>query len=366
MKISPSRLTQARALHHRAAVVDTHVDTTQRLADEAWNFTSRHSEGHVDLPRMKDGGIDAMFFAVFAAGPLAKGDGIRAAREQIRHIQTLATQFPDDVVFAVTADDVREAKAQGKVAIILAIEGGYLIEDSLDILNEYRSAGAAYMTLTHAFHTTWADSAGVHQDLKPLHNGLTTFGREVVKEMNRIGMMVDISHVSDKTFWDVLDVTTSPPIATHCSCRAVSPHRRNLTDEMMKAIADRDGVVQINFAAGFIDPNYPPINPDRVKAFFQQGCPANVRLTDHITPLSILVDHFDHALTLIGPDHVGIGTDFDGIPALPDDMHDCSYLPNLTALLLDRGYDEEALAKVLGSNALRVMDACQSIATKCD
>ncbi len=360
MKISKSRLNQARELHRRAIVIDTHVDTTQRLTDESWKFTERHDGGHVDIPRMKDGLIDAMFFAVYAAGPVVKGEGIRAARAQIKRIQTMASQYPDDVVVALTAEEVRQAKADGKVAVILAIEGGYLIEDSLDILNEYRAAGAAYMTLTHSFHTTWADSAGVHEDLDPLHNGLTTFGREVVTQMNRIGMMVDISHVSDKTFWDVLDVTTAPPIATHSSCRAISPHRRNLTDEMMKAIAARDGVVQINFAAGFIDPNYPSIDPAMVKAFFQQGCPPNVHFTDYVTPLSILVDHFDHALKLIGADHVGIGTDFDGIPALPDDMHDCSYLPNLTALLLDRGYSEEDLIKVLGQNALRVMDACQA------
>ncbi len=363
MKISESRLDQARELHRRAIVIDTHVDTTQRLADDGWDFTSRHDGGHVDLPRMKEGLMDAMFFAVYAAGPVVKGEGIRAAREQIKNIQAMATKYPDDVVVAITADDVRQAKADGKIAVIIAIEGGYLIEDSLDILNEYRAAGAAYMTLTHSFHTTWADSAGVHTDLEPRHNGLTNFGREVVAEMNRIGMMVDISHVSDKTFWDVLDITNAPPIATHSSCRAVSPHRRNLTDEMMKAIADRDGVVQINFAAGFIDPDYPPIDPAKVKAFFEQGCPAGVQLSDHVTPLSILVDHFDHALKFIGADHVGIGTDFDGIPALPDDMHDCSYLPNLTALLLDKGYSEDELEKVLGNNALRVMDACQSAAT---
>jgi len=362
MKISENRLEQARELHGHAIVIDTHVDTTQRLAVDGWDFTSRHENGHVDLPRMKEGQIDAMFFAVYAAGPVAKGEGIRAARAQIKRVLAMATKYPDDVVVAVTADDVRKAKASGKVAVILAIEGGYLIEDSLDILDEYRAAGAAYMTLTHSFHTTWADSAGVQEDLEPKHNGLSTFGRSVVARMNRIGMMVDISHVSDKTFWDVLEVTTSPPIATHSSCRAVSPHRRNLTDEMMLAIARRGGVVQINFAAGFIDPNYPPIDPGRIKAFFDRGCPVNEKLSDYITPLSILVDHFDHALKLIGADHVGIGTDFDGIPALPDDMHDCSYLPNLTALLLDRGYSEEDLTKVLGGNALRVMNACQTAA----
>ena len=183
----------------------------------------------------------------------------------------------------------------------------------------------------------------------------------MVRELNRLGMMVDISLASDDTFWDVLKVSTAPIIATHSSCRSVSPHRRNLSDDMIRAVADCDGVVQINFAAAFIDANHPPIDRDAILRWIADGGVTKKPLTDHVTPLSVLVDHFDRALQLVGPDHVGIGTDFDGVPSLPADMMDCSMLPNLTAALMQRGYSDGDLSKVLGENVLRVMDACAQI-----
>ena len=176
--------------------------------------------------------------------------------------------------------------------------------------------------------------------------------------------MVDVTHVSDATFWDVVETSAAPIVATHSSCRAVSPHRRNLTDEMMQAIAASGGVVQINFVAAFVDPNFPPIDPAAYKRWIADGCVARAPLTDHVTPLDRLVDHFDHALQRIGPKHVGIGSDFDGTPAVPEDMEDCSKLPNLTAALLRRGYSEADLTGLLGDNVLRVMDACKTVAAK--
>ncbi len=241
----------------------------------------------------------------------------------------------------------------------LAVEGGYLIEDSMDCLHECGSLGAIYMTLTHGFHTSWADSSGIHLPLEPSHGGLTEFGREVVREMNRIGMMVDVSHVSDAAFWHVLETSETPVIASHSSCRAVAPHPRNLSDEMMRAIAEAGGVIQINFAASFLDADFPDLEPDAIEAFFAAGCRADEPLTDYVTPFSKLVDHFDHALQIVGPNHVGIGSDFDGVPALPDGMGDCARLPHLTAALLQRGYDEQDLTKMLGESVLRVMDACR-------
>lgn len=360
--IDPANLKKAQEMHQRCLVVDTHCDTTQRLLHPEWDFTKRDAYGHLDIPRMIEGGVDALFLAVYAPKPVEAGDGIAAARKQIACIQNTATKYHDHLAIARTANDIRNARSDKKIAILIAIEGGYLIEDSLDILREYRNAGATYLTLTHSFHTTWADSAGVHEDLEPLHGGLTDFGKDVIRELNRIGMMVDVSHVSDKTFWDVVETTRAPIIATHSSCRAISPHRRNLSDKMITAVAESGGVVQINFAAGFIDSDAPPIDSATIKQWIKDGGVARKPLTDHVTPLNILVDHFDHALKLVGPEHVGIGTDFDGVPALPEDMEDCSRLPNLTACLLERGYKEADLEKILGENVLRVMDGCDQMA----
>ncbi len=355
------QLENARKLHAKKIVVDTHCDTTQHLLNTDWDITARHDEGHVDIPRMREGGIDAMFFAVYAPRPSEPGEGIAAARHQISAIQSMAARHSDQIILAKTAADVRNAKTEGKIAILIAIEGGYLIEDSLDILREFHLAGATYLTLTHSFHTSWADSCGVHTDLSPRHNGLAPFGKQVIRELNRLGMMIDVSHVSDKTFRDVLELSEAPVIATHSSCRAISPHRRNMSDEMIKSLADAGGVLQINFASAFIDPNFPPIDIDALTAWRADKTLPRPAFFAHSTPLEVLVDHFDHALQLVGTDHVGIGTDFDGVPTLPDAMQDCSMLPNLTAALLARGYGEEDLGKMLGENALRVMEAVQTL-----
>lgn len=351
---------RAAQLHRTAIVVDTHCDTTQRLLDPAWDIAKRHEHGHVDIPRLREGGYGAVFFAVWAPGPVEPGAGVAAARRQVDCIKKAVGDHPGDLALACSAGEIRAAREADKIAVLIAIEGGYLIEDSLDVLREYRALGAAYMTLTHGFHTSWADSSGIHRPIDPRHGGLTDFGRDVVREMNRIGMMVDVSHVSDATFRDVLETAEKPVIATHSCCRALSLHPRNLSDEMMKALAETGGLMQINFAAGFLDPDFPDLDPDDVEAFFAAGCRSDEPLTDYVTPFSLLVDHFDHALQTVGPDHVGIGSDFDGVPALPAGMEDCGKLANLTAALLQRGYDEGDLLKVLGGNVLRVMDACQA------
>jgi len=360
--IEDEYLARAQRLHHTALVVDSHSDTTQRLMQDGWDLTQHHDDGHVDVPRLRAGGFDAIFLAVFTPGPCEPGIGAAAARLQIQRIRQTAEQHPEHLMLACSADDVRQAATEDRIAILIAIEGGYLIEDSLDILREYSDAGATYLTLTHAFHTSWADSSGTHIDLEPKNNGLTAFGRDVVAELNRLGMMVDVSHVSDATFWDALQTSKAPIVATHSSCRAVAPHRRNLSDEMMRAIAGTGGVVQINFSPAFIDPDYPPLDPAAAAQRVTSGCVPKKSLPDHTTPLDVLVDHFDHALQTIGPEHVGIGADFDGIFAVPADMEDCSKLPNLTAALLRRGYTEADLTGMLGENILRVMDACEDVA----
>lgn len=365
MTIEEESLARSRALHRRVVVIDTHMDTTQWMMRPGWDVSRRQKSGHVDLPRLREGGIDCVFFAVFVPGSLPPRAGVDAARRQLAQLHLIVEQHPEHLTLARCAEEVRRAKATGKIAVLPAIEGGYLIEESLDVLREFRRMGAAYMTLTHALHTTWADSSGIHQSLEPLHHGLTAFGREVILEMNRIGMMVDVSHVSDETFRDALETSAAPLLASHSSCRAVSPHRRNLSDEMMRAIAETGGVVQINFNAWFIDKDFPAFDYHEVERHFQSGLDPAARPTcAHITPLSVLVDHFDHALQTIGPDHVGIGSDFDGVSFLPAGMEDCSRLPHLTAALLQRGYNEADLTKVLGGNVLRVMEACAARAAE--
>lgn len=355
-------LVRARQLHERAVVIDTHCDTTQRLMDPDWDFAARHDKGHVDLPRLREGGIGAVFLAVWTPGPVKAGEGAAKAYRQLQRIRETITRHADQVVAARTAEDIRRARHEGKIAVLIAIEGGYLIEDSLDTLRDYHRLGATYLTLTHALHTNWADSSGVHEALPTRHSGLTRFGRDVIHELNRLGMMVDVSHAHDLTIRDVVETSKAPVIASHSSCRAISMHPRNLSDEMMQAIAATGGVVQINFCAGFLDPDFPRPDPKEAAAFMASGCQADKPVTDHVTPLKVLVDHFDHALHLIGPDHVGIGSDFDGVAALPAGMEDCSRLTRLTAALLQRGYGEAELTKVLGGNVLRVMDACHNVA----
>lgn len=354
-------LARARALHRRAVVIDAHCDTTQRLMRPAWDFARRHDDGHVDLPRLREGGVGAVIFAVFAmpSGDRPGADSA-AARAQLDRLHAVSQEYSAHLGLARTADDVRTLMSQGRVAMLIGIEGGHLIENSLELLREFRERGAVYMTLTHAAHNDWADSAGVHEDVAPRHNGLTRFGKEVIGEMNRLGMMIDVSHVSDRTFWDVLETSTVPVMASHSSCRSVAPHRRNLSDEMIRAVAKRGGTVQINFAAAFVDAAFPQPDPEKARQWMAGGMKAGGKVTDHVTPFERLVEHFDHALRLVGPDHVGIGSDFDGVMALPEGMEHCGRLPHLTAALLQRGYSESDLEGVLGVNVLRVMTACQT------
>jgi len=360
--MTDEHLHRAIALHREAVVIDTHCDTTQRLADPAWSIIRRDRYGHVDLPRLREGGVDALFLAAYAPELEQPGDGISAAIAQIARIHDAAARHADQITLARSAFDVRAAKEAGKVALLVAVEGGHLIENSIDVLRDYHDRGAMYLTLTHSFHTNWADSSGVRDDLAPRHGGLTDFGKEVVRELNRLGMMVDVSHASDATFWDVLETSSAPVIASHSSCRAVAPHRRNLSDEMIRAIAEKDGIVQINFALHFVDRAAPPLSEDAIKRWLGAGGVLREPVTDHVTPLSVLVDHFDHAMQLVGPKHVGIGSDFDGVPALPTGMEHCGKLPHITAALFARGYTETQVRPMLGENVLRVLDACAAAA----
>ena len=367
----------AEALHRAAIVVDGHSDTTPWLQDPDWSFAERHDEGHQDLPRMREGGLDAQFFSIYLGRKEGRGEAVREALERIDAVHELVRRHPDDLGLATTAADVRRLAAEGRIACLMGIEGGHIIEDSLAVLRGFQRLGARYLTLTHSFHTGWADSSGTNETPEPHHGGLTGFGEEVVRELNRLGMLVDVSHVSDDTFRDVLRVTRAPVIASHSSVRAVADHPRNVDDAMLRALAGNGGVLMINFYSGYVDAElvaplralFGELRP-QIDALRARAGEDGVRLRRGYrkllrgvevprTSLSVVLDHFDHALRVAGPDHVGIGADWDGVVSMPRGLGDVSRLPALTRGLLERGHAPEVVEKVLGENVLRVMQAVE-------
>ena len=374
-KADPARVAR---LLDRAIVIDLHDDTTQMILDEGYNLGEKHNFGQVDIPRMKAGHYGGIFFSIWTdTDRYTPVEAIRRTLDQIDAVRRETLRHPNDMQLATTADDIVAARRRGRIASLMGVEGGIAIDSDLAILRTYYQLGARYMTLTHTNHTPWADTSSK----KPEHNGLTDFGREVVREMNRLGMMVDISHVSDKTFADVLAVSSAPVIASHSSCRALADVPRNMTDDMLRAIAAKGGVVHINFYEGFLDKAY----GDRENALkteqeeqdkIESSAPKfgdrrnvgpdvrkiNARRIAKLgrVPLSKLLDHFEHAVKVAGIDHVGIGSDFDGVDdAVPEGMEDASKIPNLVSGLMERGFSDADILKILGGNTLRVMRAVE-------
>lgn len=363
---------QARKVHFSSIVLDTHIDVTPKL-QTTWKFSDEHKEGHIDLPRMKKGGLNGLFFSIYMAGTVTGPKAVNDAVERIAAVHKLAEDMPDQVALCVNADDVRKAHKQGKIAALMGMEGGHMINNSLAVLRMYAELGVRYLTLTHSVNTDWADSSGD----QPKHNGLTDFGKDVVRELNRLGVMVDISHVADKTFWDALEISKAPMIASHSSCRAISGHARNMTDPMIKALAAKGGVIQINYLDQFIDNDlylysqksqslmrelqqkYPGReNADkRREEVAKQFGPAPKASWERI------VDHVDHAVKLVGADHVGLGSDFDG-GSMPQGMEDCTQLPKITEALMRKGYSAADMRKILGENTLRVLTDVQTVSQK--
>ncbi|MEM9174534.1 MAG: dipeptidase [Myxococcota bacterium] len=373
-----------RDLHFDAIVVDGHSDTTPRFADPAWDFADRHddADGDMDLPRIREGGLDVQFWSIYTGRLDAPGDGLRIALERIDAVHEMARRNPDDVVVAHSVAEVRGGVADGKFVSLMGIEGGHIIEQSLPALRLFHRLGVRYLTLTHSFNTRWADSSGTTTIPEPTHGGLTDFGRDVVREMNRLGMLVDISHVSDATFFDAVATSRAPVIASHSSVRAVADHTRNMSDEMLRALAENGGVVMINFYPAYIDEEtaaatsawfaeHGPTLMERRKALADD--PARLAaerrafFEAHPVPvcdLDVLLDHFDHAIEVAGPDHVGVGADWDGVVSMPDGMEDVTRLPNLTAGLLARGHTPETVRKVLGENVLRALEVAERVAAE--
>lgn len=369
---------QALKIHHDSILVDGHNDILSMMTDDNYDLgVSSVGKYHTDLARMKEGGVTAEFFSVYVDRKYAReGGSARRALDMIDYVYRAVERYPNDLMIAYSTADIRRAKQQKKIAALMGIEGGHAIEDSLMALRNFYRLGVRYMTLTHNNTNNWADSCC--DEAK--HNGLSEFGKEVVREMNRIGMLIDVSHISDKTMSDVLDISTAPVIASHSSARALADRTRNIPDELLKRIAKNGGVVMVNFFPVFIDQKAVEAVQERearLKPEFEQlrekykDSPDRFEeerlklLAAHPLPptaLSVLVDHFDHIAKVAGIDHVGIGSDFDGVPSLPIDMEDISKLPNLTYELLRRGYSEKDVRKILGENFLRAFAAAERVA----
>jgi len=369
---------KARKLHFSSIVVDTHDDTTQRFLDGKFDIGARAADGSIDIPRMKEGGLGAIFFSVWIPSKVTGPEAVRRAEQQIDAIHQQLKKHPADMVLATTASEIREAHKNGKIAALIGVEGGHMINSDLATLRKYASEGVRYMTLTHSGNDEWADSSTD----KAAHNGLTDFGKDVVREMNRLGVMVDISHVSDKTFADALAVSKAPMIASHSSCRAICDAPRNMTDEMMKALAAKGGVVQINYHVGFLSQEFrdaekadPKINAGIEQAVLKkcgddEACQLleGDRLTREAVKqgklprvgLEMIIEHIDHAVKVAGAEHVGLGSDFDGAN-MPYGMEDASKLPMITEALLNKDYSESDVRKILGENTLRVMTEVERV-----
>ncbi len=371
---------RALAIHRKAIVVDTHNDILSMMTDDNYDLgVSSVGKYHTDLARMKQGGLTAEFFSVYVDAKYAtNGGAARRALDMIDYVYRAVEKHPYELMMAYSTVDIRRAKRQGRIAALMGIEGGHAIEDSLMALRDFYRLGIRYMTLTHNNTNNWADSCCDQSR----HNGLSEFGKEVVREMNRIGMLVDVSHVSDKTMSDVLDISTAPVIASHSSARALGDRPRNIPDELLRRFAHNRGVVMINFYPGFIDKNVieasrareARLKPqlDALKEQYKDDLKKleeeqrKLRATQPLpsTPLSVLLDHFDHIAKVAGVDNVGIGSDFDGVSSLPVGMEDIAQLPNLTYELLKRGYSERDVRKILGENFLRAFAEAETVAQK--
>ena len=365
---------RARKLHFSSIVVDTHDDTTQRLLDDKFDLGVRHADGSIDIPRMREGNLSAIFFSIWIPSKITGPEAVHKALDQISAVREQARKHPKDIALATTAEEIRRARREGKIAALMGVEGGHMINSDLAVLRRFASLGVRYMTLTHSGNDEWADSSTD----KAVHNGLTDFGKDVVREMNRLGVIVDISHVSDKTFYDALEVSKAPLFASHSSSRAICDAPRNMTDQMMKDLAAKGGVVQINYHVGFLSQEFrdaekkdPTIN-EEIALQVRQRCGADGNEAcqllegDKITrefvaqgklprvDYSKIIQHIDHAVKVAGIDHVGLGSDFDGAN-MPYGMEDATMLPKITDALLKKGYSESDVRKILGENTLRVM-----------
>jgi len=377
---------RAQKLHDSALVVDTHADTPQRFLDEGFDIGSTDPKdvGHISLDKARRGNLGAEFFSIWVEPETNQGHFARHTFDLIDSVYEQAARHPDRMMMCFSPNDIDRAHKEHKLAALMGIEGGHSIENDIHLLRDYYRLGVRYMTLSWSNTNEWADSSGDIDDAKVQHhNGLTDFGKQVVLEMNRLGMMVDISHVADKTFWDVMATSKAPVIASHSSARALVDAPRNMTDEMLKAMTTNGGVVQVNFFNGFIDEDYRKAmlaqSKDQAAAVQQyvdqmkaEGKTVSYVDEDRIErewaakiprpPLKSLIDHIDHIAKVAGADHVGLGSDFDGVSgATPQGIDSAADLPKITQALLDRGYSADDIKKILGGNLMRVFREVQGV-----
>ena len=381
----PARLTPEQ-VHRSALVVDTHEDTPQRFVDEHWDIADPIGTGQISLDAIHKGNLGASFMSIWVDPELYQGHFARRTLELIDASRQQAAKHSDQIKFATSTADIEAARRQHKYAMLMGIEGGHSIEDSLGLLRDYYALGVRYMTLTWSNSNNWADSSGDYTDTSVPHtqSGLSEFGKDVVYEMNRLGMMVDISHVADKTFFRTLVITRAPVIASHSSARALCDAPRNMTDDMLRAVAINGGVVMVNFYSGFLSQDYrnaqlaqaPQVKAAKdafiakAKAEGKQVVYADLEKIDAEwtakiprPPMSVLIDHIDHIAKVAGIDHVGLGSDFDGVSGdLPEGINSAADLPKITAALMARGYSAEDCRKILGGNFMRVFREVEAVA----
>ena len=377
---------RARAIQDSAIVVDTHADTPQRFLDEGFDIgsTDPNDVGHISLDKARRGNLGAEFFSIWVDPETNQGHFAQHTFDLIDSVYQQAAHHSDRMMMAFSVADIERAHHEHKLAALMGIEGGHSIENDMHLLRDYYRLGVRYMTLSWSNTNEWADSSGDINDPRVQHhNGLTAFGKQVLGEMNRLGMMVDISHVADKTFWDAIANTKAPVIASHSSARALVDAARNMTDDMLRAVAKNGGVVQVNFFSGFVDGDYRKAMlvqekdqaaaiQNYVDSLKAQGQPVNYIEVDRMErewtakiprpPFQSLVDHIDHIAKVAGVEHVGLGSDFDGVSgATPQGMDSAADLPKITEALLDRGYSADDIRKILGGNLLRVFRQVEAV-----
>lgn len=359
---------------------DLHIDTPGRLVAERLNMAESPEYSQVDIPKMRQGGLHAGFFAVFTSA--RNKTPIESVKDALRITDVIVetvNRHPSDLFLGLVADDALKAQREDKIAVFLGVEGGHMIDSSMEVLRQFYRLGARYLGLTHSANTPWVGAAE-YPDEGP--EGLTDEGREIVREMNRIGMMADLSHASERAFFDTAEVSSAPILNTHAACKAVADHPRNLSDEMLKVLADNGGVLGVAYYAGMLDDDYRARFPEireigRKRASVRQEFADDLkRLSEELwklnlaevetigaPPLSRLVDHIEHAATVAGIDHVGLGSDYDSVGLkLPQDLEHIGKTPNLVTALSERGFSDEDIYKVMGGNVLRAMRQCEAIA----
>ncbi|UCE22085.1 MAG: membrane dipeptidase, partial [Candidatus Aminicenantes bacterium] len=376
-------------IHKDSTVVDLHCDTISRFL-RGEDLTKNNPKGHIDIPKLKEGAVDLQVFACFVGPPREDADKYQAAKklfDQIDAVHELVEQNPDDLLLVKAYEDLRGLRGTRKTGILIGIEGGYAIENDLRLLRSFYRNGVRLMTLTHWTHTDWADASG---DPEPQFGGLTEFGEEVVKEMNKLGMIIDVSHVHDETFWDVIRITDSPIVASHSCCRALSDYHRNLSDKMLKALAKNGGVIGINFAPFFLNVNnwekrdalrsellkkydlpedrreLAKADPEIRKKFSEEYNSKLEELNKTLGQESVkdVVDHIEHVIKVTGnANHVGLGSDYDGIGTPPVGLEHIGKIANITAELVRRGHKDSDIRKILGGNFLRVFRSVTSQST---